>query len=111
MEFPAAAVIACFSLSLSLSISPVQSDIVPEDQVVITLVTNGSSTAGLQPAVVRELSNLTEKFECQFTRVERFGKLHFSPRQLNSLRSTPSLPLQMAVPKRTMLSVKNLKNL
>ena len=65
-----------FTAVLSLSASPVQSGVVvPEDQIVITVVTNGSSTAGLQPAVIRELSTLTEKFECQFTSVERFGKL------------------------------------
>ena len=62
---------------MAFSVSPVRSNVILEDQIVITMVTNGSNTAGLQLALIRELSMLTEESECQFTNVQRFGELTF----------------------------------
>lgn len=40
---------------------------------VVTVVTNGSSTSGIAEDLKTELKLVTEKFGCQFISVVRFG--------------------------------------
>ena len=51
----------------------------PEDQVVVTVVANSSSTSGIAEDLKTELQLVTEKFGCQFISVVRFGNYMCNP--------------------------------
>ncbi len=46
----------------------------PEDQIVLTVVASSSTTEGIMEDLWVELSRLTEKFQCQFSHLRRYGK-------------------------------------
>ena len=54
--------------------SRVRSGRSPEDQVVVTIVTNSSSRSRIVEDLARELQIITRELGCQFTSVVRFGE-------------------------------------
>lgn len=63
-----------YTHTLSSPPSPVLSGPSPENEIVITVVTNGTGTEGIRDELEIELMILTEKFGCQFHNLERFGE-------------------------------------
>ena len=54
--------------------SPVESGPVPEDQIIITVVANSTTTKGIQADLMNELDRLTDMLGCRFIDLERFGE-------------------------------------
>ena len=50
----------------------------PEDQIILTVVASTSSTEGIMEDLQLELDQLTEKFQCQFRNLQRFGEESYS---------------------------------
>ncbi len=46
----------------------------PEEQIILTVVANGSSTEGIMGDLQLELDRLAGKFQCQFRNLQRYGE-------------------------------------
>ncbi len=46
----------------------------PEDQIILTIVANSSTTEGIMEDLWVELNRLTGKFQCQFSHLRRYGE-------------------------------------
>lgn len=46
----------------------------PRDQILITVVANGTTGRAIEEELIGQLQILTRKFDCVFTELRRFGK-------------------------------------
>lgn len=46
----------------------------PHDQILITVVANGTTGRAIEEELIGQLQILTRKFDCDFTELRRFGK-------------------------------------